>query len=297
MKTTPQWKGRSHGGKVGQKSLFYFFRFVNIYWGYGILIFVVPFYMVFSHKGFVSTWYYFRKIQGYGFLKSFWKTYLNHFIFGQTFIDKFVLFAGKKNLFKTSISGQEIFDGIINSNKGAIIASCHIGNFEISGYLLHQNQKRINAIISGAENPVIQQYRDKILSEHNVFPIQISDDMSHIFAINTLLSKGEILSMPCDRVFTGNKTATLDFIGHKAVFPTGAFHLAVKFEVPVITLFVLKQSSKHYNIIINRIDRFPEENLSPADKINILAQNYVEEIEKILKVYPEQWFNFYKFWN
>jgi predicted LPLAT superfamily acyltransferase len=211
--------------------------------------------------------------------------------------DKFALFAGKKNSLKLSITGQELFDEIINSQKGAIIASSHAGNFEISGYLLSQTQKRINGIIYAEENPAIQQFRTKILEENNVFQIPILEDMSHIFIINNVLSKGEILTLPCDRIFTGNKTITLDFMGQTADFPTGAYHLAAKFELPVLTLFVMKESINRYQIYLNRIDNYSNDNLSANEKIVVLARNYVAELEKMLKKYPLQWYNFYKFWK
>jgi predicted LPLAT superfamily acyltransferase len=241
--------------------------------------------------------FYFRKIHNYGILKSLYKTYLNHFLFGQNLFDKFALFAGKKNSFKLSISGQELFDEIISSPGGAIIASSHAGNFEISGYQLHQTKKRINGIIYGEENPVLQQFRKKILEENNVFQIPILEDMSHIFTINNVLSRGEILTIPCDRIFTGNKTITLDFMGHPANFPTGAYHLAVKFDLPVLTLFVMKESFNRYHIFLNRIDNYSNDNLTANEKVVVLARNYVTELEKMLQKYPEQWYNFYKFWK
>lgn len=301
MKEHPQWKGRTHGGTLGQKGLFFFFRYMRLPLGYAflypILSIIVVFYMIFSHTGFKSIWFYFRKIHGYGVIKSVFKTYINHFLFGQTLFDKFVLFAGNKYTFKISITGQEFFDEIVNSPKGAIIASSHVGNFEISGYMLRQTQKRINGIVYDNENPVIQQYRQKILEENNVFQIPILADMSHIFTINNVLTRGEILTMPCDRVFTGNKAVTLDFMGQMACFPTGAYHLAVKFDVPVLTLFVMKESAKHYHLFLSRIDRYSYDHLSTKEKVDILTRNYVAEMERILKEYPEQWYNFYKFWN
>lgn len=297
MNKHPQWKGKTQGGTFGQKGLFLFFHHMSLSLGYAILSVVVVFFMVINRTGFKSIWFYFRKIQGYGVVKSFRKTYFNHYLFGQTLLDKFALFAGRKNSFKVTITGKELFDEIINSPKGAIIAGSHMGNFEISGYLLHQNKKRINGIVYGEENPVIQQYRKTILEENNVFQIPVVADMSHIYTINSVLSRGEILSMPCDRVFTGNKTAKLSFMGKMATFPTGAYYLAAIFDVPVLTLFVMKESSKHYHVFLSRIDRYPGDLLSTKEKVDVLAHNYVSELEMTLKKYPEQWFNFYKFWN
>jgi predicted LPLAT superfamily acyltransferase len=296
-----QWKGRTHGGALGQKGLLLFFRYLNLSWGYFIsyiiLSVVVVFYMIFRPAGFKPIWFYFRKIHRYGVFKSMLKTYRNHFLFGQTLFDKFALFSGKKNIFKITIDGQSLFDEIVNSPKAAIIASSHVGNFEISGYLLHQTKKRINGIVYNEENPVIQQYRQRILSENNVFQVPVLADMSHIFTINNLLTRGEILTMPCDRIFTGNKSIELNFMGRMATFPTGAYHLAVKFDIPVLTLFVLKKSPKHYHVSLSRIDRYSSPGLTSKEKVETLAKNYVSELEKVLYDYPEQWFNFYKFWN
>jgi len=291
------WEGKTHGGTLGQKGLFLFFRYMSLSMGYAILSVVIPFYMIFNHTGFKSIWYYFSVIQRHGVVKSFFKTYYNHFLFGQTLLDKFVLFAGRKNIFTISVTGQQLFDEILSSEKGAIIASSHMGNFEISGYLLHQSRKRINGLIYGGENPVIQQYRKTILEENNIFQIPVKEDMSHIFTINQVLTRGEILCMPCDRVFTGNKTIDIDFMGSQATFPTGAYHLAAIFDAPVLTLFVMKESRRHYHIYLSRIDQYPESTHSAKEKVDVLAHNYVLELERILKKYPEQWFNFYKFWN
>ena len=301
MNKRPQWEGRTHGGSLGQKGLLFFFQYMGLTAGkfilYPILSIVVLFYMIFSHTGFMAIWFYFRKIHGYGIIKSFLKTYKNHFLFGLTLFDRFTLFAGKKNIFSVSISGQELFDELVNSPKGGIIASSHLGNFEISGYLLHQNKKRINGIIYSEENPVIQQYRSKILEENNVCQIPILPDMSHIFIINKILSHGEILTMPCDRVYTGNKSVILNFMGRPATFPTGAYHLAEKFDVPVLVLFVMKESSRRYQIYISRMESQSDKNVSSKDKVENMARIYVSELERIVKKYPEQWYNFYNFWN
>jgi len=225
------------------------------------------------------------------------RSYKNHFIYGQNLFDKFALFAGNKNEFKVTITGQDLFDEVLKSDNGAIIASSHVGNFEISGYLLRQDKKRINGIIYSEENPVIQHYRQKILEENNVYQIPVLPDMSHIFTINNVLHQGEIVTMPCDRVYTGNKALLLDFMGQKASFPTGAYHLAVKFNVPVLTLFVMKESYNHYHIYLCRLDKYIKENDSDSEKINILARNYATELERILSMYPDQWYNYYKYWN
>ena len=81
------------------------------------------------------------------------------------------------------------------------MATSHMGNSELSGYLLRQNKKRINGLIYGGEAKEIQENRMKISEENNMRLIPVSNDLSHIFLITEALSNGEILNIPSDRVF------------------------------------------------------------------------------------------------
>jgi predicted LPLAT superfamily acyltransferase len=301
VKIRPQWEGRTHGGSLGQKGLFFLFSrfrlsFLNIFL-YPILGIVVLFYLLFSHTSFKSIWFYFRKIHNYGVMKSFRKTYMNHFHFGQELFVKFALFGGKKNKFKVQISGEEAFGQLVESPRGAIIVSSHVGNIEILGYLLGHTKKRINVIVFNEESIEIRKYRRKVLEENNIYQIPVLDDMSHIFLINNALQNGEMIIIPSDRIFTGNKSAKVNFMGLPADFPTGTYHIALKFDVPVITIFVMRESSGNYHLYFNRIDNFPDNNLSKKEKVELFTKNYVSDLEKIINRYPEQWYNFYKFWD
>jgi predicted LPLAT superfamily acyltransferase len=102
--------------------------------------------------------------------------------------------------------------------------------------------------------------------------------------------------MPCDRNFGSGKCLECDFLNGKADFPVGAFVLAVQFQAPVLALFVLKMSASLYRIHVMSIP-FPPDSLSKREQINEMTKSFVRELERITKLYPEQWFNFYKFWK
>ncbi|MDR0795054.1 MAG: lysophospholipid acyltransferase family protein, partial [Tannerella sp.] len=184
----------------------------------------------------------------------------------------------------------------VDDPRGCIIAGSHIGNPELCGYLLSQQKKRINGLIFGGEAKEVQKNRSRVLEDNNVRLIPVSDDMSHIFYINEALSNGEFVSMPCDRNFGCGKCVECDFLNGKADFPIGAFVLAVQYQAPVIALFVLKKSASLYRIHVTSIP-FPPDNLTKREQINEMTKTFVRELERITQLYPEQWFNFYKFWK
>ena len=295
-KKKQDWEGVTGGHTIGQKALKILFSVVNVRVGYFFLLFVIPFYMLFRRKGYLAIYRYFREQHGYTPLKSFLKTYQNHFIFGQTLMDRFAVYAGQKNIFRVDNPDNDLFLAMLDDPQGCIIAGSHIGNPELCGYLLRQKKKRINSLIFGGEAKEVQKNRLKILEDNNVRLIPVSDDMSHIFYINEALSNGEIVSMPCDRNFGSGKCVESDFLCGTADFPIGAFALAIQYNVPVLALFVLKISASLYRIHVISIP-FPPQNLSKRDQISEMTLTFVGELERITKIYPEQWFNFYKFWK
>ncbi|MDR2917268.1 MAG: lysophospholipid acyltransferase family protein [Tannerella sp.] len=289
-----EWKGVTGGNTFGQKALKILFSIVNVRIGYVILAFVIPFYMLFAHKGYLSIYHYFRKQHGYPVLKSFFKTYRNHYLFGQMMMDRFAVYAGQKK-FKVDNPDNDLFLEMIHARHGCIIASSHIGNPELCGYLLKQKTKRINSMIFGGEAKEVQENRSKVLDENNVRLIPVSDDMSHIFLLNEALTNGEMVSMPCDRAFGSNKVVECDFLNGRAAFPVGAFVLALQYNVPVIAMFVLKISASLYRIHVVSVPVPPEGN--KREQIGQMTRSFVKILEDIVKKYPEQWFNFYEFWK
>ncbi|MDR2972650.1 MAG: lipid A biosynthesis (KDO)2-(lauroyl)-lipid IVA acyltransferase [Bacteroidales bacterium] len=295
---TKNWQGVTGGKKLGQKSLLLLFHLTNVTVGYFFLALVVPFYMLFRRKGYLAIYRYFRKHFSYSPLKSFLKTYHNHFIFGQCMLDRFAVYAGKKNFFKMKISGDEHFHKLLESEKGFIIASSHVGNFELSGCLLKQEIKRINVLVFGGETKEIMENRSKLFNSNNICIIPVFDDnISHIFAVKEALSEGEAVSMTCDRNLGSTKCVKSEFLSGNADFPIGAFTLAAHFNVPVIAIFMMKKSVSNYNIYVKPISYEDDGKISKKEKAIRLTHKYVKELDAIVRKYPEQWFNFYEFWK
>jgi predicted LPLAT superfamily acyltransferase len=289
-----EWKGVTGGCTFGQKAMKILFSIVNVRVGYFILVFVIPFYMLFARKGYLAIYRYFRRQHGYPAMKSFFMTYRNHFVFGQTILDRFAVYAGQRN-FKLDNPDNDLFLRMVYARHGCIIATSHVGNPELCGYLLSQDTKRINSLIYGGEAQEVQKNRLAILGDNNVRVIPVSDDLSHIFMINEALTNGEMISMPCDRTFGSNKTVECDFLGGKAAFPVGAFVLAMQFDVPVIAMFVLKITASLYRVHVVSVPVPTEGN--KRRQINEMTRSFAEILEGIVKKYPEQWFNYYNFWK
>ncbi|MDR0836071.1 MAG: lysophospholipid acyltransferase family protein [Tannerella sp.] len=289
-----QWKGTTRGFTFMQKALKIMLSIMDVRVGYAIQLFVVPFFMLINHREYLAIYHYFRKRHGYPVLKSFYKTYVNHLLFGAMMLDRFTVYAGQKK-FKVENPDNEIFMQMIESQGGFIMASSHVGNPELCGYLLKQDKKRINGLIFAGEKAEVQKNRATVFEDNNVRMIPVSEDMSHIFIINNALSDGEVITMPCDRTFGSEKSLECTFLNGKAKFPVGAFVIAAQYQTPVLVIFMLKQTTMCYRIHISKID-IPKI-VGKREQINAMTRSYVEILEDIVRKYPEQWFNLYEFWD
>ena len=275
-----QWSGKTDGQPWMQRSLIAMFRVVPLWLPYGVMALVVPFYMIFNRKGYKAMYRFFRDRMNYDSWKSFGKVYANHFRFGQIILDRFGVYAGKKYRFITE--GQELMDELEMHPEGFVNLSSHIGNYEIAGYSLKPKSKRFNALVYAGETATVMENRQKMLSQNNMSMIPVKEDMSHLFLLNNAIDNGEIVSMPADRIFGSQKAVECQFLGEKARFPMGAFALASKKNVPMLAVFVMKESYKTYHAYVRGIKN---------------AQDFADNLEEIVKRYPTQWFNYFDFWK
>ena len=101
--------------------------------------------------------------------------------------------------------------------------------------------------------------------------------------------------MHADRFLEGSKTMTNDFLGEKARFPMGPFILASKFKVPVSYVFAVKENNLHYHFFASKIKNY--DNVEKPVVMEKMLSEFAIEMEEKIKKYPEQWFNYYNFWQ
>ncbi len=253
-----------------------------------VAIFVIPVCLVVNPSRGIA-YRYFRRQQGYGPLKAAWKTYVNHCLFSQVVIDKFAMYAGRK--FKVEIEGYDHFLRLAEKEDGFVQMSAHIGNYEIAGYTLVAKTKRFNALVFAGEKESVMMNRNKMFSHTNIRMIPVKQDMSHLFMINSALADGEIVSIPADRVIGSPKSIKKELLGIETRFPHGPFAVATMRGMDVLAVNVMKTSWTAYKIYVTPLAY--DKSLPRAKQIDQLSTAYVKEQERMLRMYPEQWYNYF----
>lgn len=263
---------------------------LRLMYGFAAL-FVVPCYFAFS-KGYKPMYHYFNRRLGWHPWRAFFGVYRNYCRFSQVILDRFYMFGGGK--FDVEVENYHLYQELADDEPGFMILSAHVGCYELAGYSLVATKKRFNALAFGEEAEAIVENRERLFKDTNIRIIPVKDDLSHLFALNDALDNGESVSFPSDRLLGKQRTVTCEFLGAPAQFPMGAFALAAQRDLPVLTVNVMKASAKRYKVYVNRLRKEGEKR---DERINGYVRQYVAHLEEVLRKYPEQWFNYYEFWD
>ncbi|HEX2684113.1 MAG TPA: lipid A biosynthesis acyltransferase [Ferruginibacter sp.] len=289
------WHGKSKGTPLGYRIFVWVLQTFGVLPAYFLLRIVVLYYFFFSFKASRQVYSLYRHKLGYSIGSSLAKLYKNYFLLGQSIIDKVVVMSGIKNNFSFEFDGEVNLRKIASLQKGGILLSAHLGNWDVAGHLFKRLDTRINIVMYDGEHEQIKQYLEGVTGKPNMNIIIIRNDLSHIYAISDAFSKNELVCMHADRFIEGNKTLNAKFLGEEARFPMGPFLLASKFKVPVSFVFALKESKLHYHFFAS-----PIKDYSAVDRNFVMQEmlnDFAGEMEVKVKRYPEQWFNYYDFWE
>lgn len=289
------WQGKSKGTPLGYRIFVWVLKTFGVLPAYFLLRIVVLYYFFFSYKASRQIYLLYRRRLGYNWFLSLGKLYKNYFLLGQSLIDKVVLMAGIKNNFTFDFDGEENLRKMAALQKGGILLSAHIGNWDIAGHLFTRLQSRINIVLYDGEHEQIKAYLEGVTGKRSVNIIVIKNDLTHIYKISEALSNNELVCMHADRFLEGNKTMNIDFLGEQARFPIGPFQLASTFKVPVSFVFAVKESKLHYHFFASEIKDYS--NTARQQQIPQMLRDYAAAMEAKLKQYPEQWFNYHNFWE
>jgi len=291
----PAWQGRSKGKLAGYRIFVGVLKTAGVGPAYLLLRFVALYYLVFSFKSTKHTFSYFHKRLGYGSVKSWFKVYENYNLLGQSIIDKVVVMAGIKNKLTFELDGINNLHEIAALKKGGLLLTAHIGNWEAASHLLTDIDARINIVTFDGENSGIKNYLESVTGKSSINFIPIKEDMSHIFKISEAFLENELVCMPADRFVEGAKTIGVKFLGEDASFPIGPFMLAAKFKVPVSFVYGMKESTYHYHFFGSKLIDYTDMDMEAASER--ILRDFVDSMENKVKKYPEQWYNYYNFWQ
>ena len=286
-----RWDGKSNGTLIGYKIFLFSIKTFGVSFAYTILHIVSYYYYLFAKSQRNALIDFYTTALNYKRKEALQISKTNFYKLGQTLIDRYAFLVGKGNKYTYSFDHEDYLIDIRNNGTGGILLSAHLGNWETAGNLLSKRiSSKINVVMLDAEVEKIKTYFTNSTggSLFNIIPIR--DDLSHVIKIHNALSNNEFIAILADRYLEGAKYLEMIYFGKKAKFPLGPFIIASKFNAPVTFVYAIKETSYHYVLSATKPISIK---LSPEE----IAKEYIKELERKVKLNPEQWFNYYDFYQ
>jgi predicted LPLAT superfamily acyltransferase len=271
-------------------------RYLGLKPAYFLLRIVSTYYLFFSRKSNRFIYRYFKEIHHYSSFKARRAVYRNYNLFGEILIDKVAIYSGLVDKFTFDLEDEKHLAAM---DQGGFMISAHIGNWEMAGKKSDRIHKTMNLVMLDAEHKRIRHYLDSVMKGRNFRVIPLKDDLSHLISIRQALDNGELVAIHGDRFMEGMKTIPATFMGRKARFPEGPFYLALRMNAPVSFAFAMKEGPSHYHFYATPPKKYdiPEGKRIGPEQIMPVLQDYIQALETMVIKYPEQWFNYYEFWQ
>ena len=220
--------------------------------------------------------------------------------FGAAICDRFAVWQRKIHYEDLIVEDpDDVYALVKQRGRGQIFACSHIGNTEVCRALVSHNEGfKLNVLVHSQHAQAFNEALHKA-GAARIQLIQVTDlDATLMLELNRRIDAGEWLAIAADRVpVRGEKTVAVDFLGHKAQLPQGAWLLAALLKTQIHTLFCIKQNGRYHLKLRRFADTAGWTRSNRAAQVAAVAQQFADMMAQECAANPLQWFNFYDFWG
>jgi len=209
--------------------------------------------------------------------------------FGKTAAETY--FADNNKLFsQVRTQGWDNLENALKQGRGVILASAHIGNWELAGRYI-ASKHNMGVVYKKLRNRYFDAYTLKNRKKYNILQINKKTGLREIIR---LLKKNYIITILIDQN-ARKKGIIVDFLGKPASTFPGAAKIALKTRSPIVPAVSFREGKNlilAFDQIVNPLDYNDLPN--PVEK---LTSDLNERIAKYILMYPGQWFWVHKRWR
>jgi len=209
-------------------------------------------------------------------------------------ICQMICFSSHDIIDKVKIRGEEHLLNAMHNDKGAILISAHLGNWEIGLlYLVLHSNLPIVSVVKRLRNKLLNQWIHRLRTR---FGNRIIDKDGALPEMVRVLRQGKILAIMIDQGTKSSLGVKITFFGKYITATPAAALLAMRCKSPVIPIFCNRNDDGMLSINIE-----PPLILKKTDDLRTdlmtNTQIMTDVIEKAIRRYPEQWFWVHKRWR
>ncbi|MGP8005292.1 MAG: lysophospholipid acyltransferase family protein, partial [Smithella sp.] len=200
----------------------------------------------------------------------------------------------KENIHKwVEIKGMEYADAALARGKGALSIVAHFGNWELLTIAIPMLIRPMYIVYRPLDSPVINNMVEYVRTMQGNALIPKGGSGKKVIE---LLKENQIIGILSDQNVARYEGVFVDFFGRLACTGVGLAVMAMRSGSPVVPVFMARQKSGKYKLIIKPFIEAVCTDDYEAD-LQVNTQRFTKIIEDIVREYPEQWLWFHQRWK
>lgn len=195
------------------------------------------------------------------------------------FIQKYVRFENKK-----------YFDEAFAKNKGVIILTAHVGNWEMAGAVMAKVAEPLTVIALAHKDKFVNNLFNKQRQAHGVKVVTPNVAVRHCIGA---LRKKKIVALLGDRDF-GSFGERVDFFGQETLIPKGAAFFSYKTGALIVPGFLVPEGDGKYVVRMYPAIE-PQSDKDEEQEIRSIVKQSVSVMEQEIRRDPTYWMMFRDF--
>jgi predicted LPLAT superfamily acyltransferase len=286
---------RERGSRLGIRAMMLATRVLGRRGGRALLRVIMLYFTLFAPAARRASRRWYERVTG---RSSFWTAYL--LCFAEVAYDRLFLVRGELDHFEIEHDGTELLREAVSSGRGAILLGAHFGSFEAMRAAARDASLPINILAHNDNARMIAAFLDEVSGgQSKVRVIEIDPQArTYILEVQRCIANGELVAVLGDRLGLSDRSATVEFFGAPARFPTGPYIMASVLRCPVLLVFATYRSPRRYSLYCEQLAERVELPRKTREQATVAyVERYAQRLEHFARAAPDNWFNFFEFWS
>ncbi|HOU36078.1 MAG TPA: lysophospholipid acyltransferase family protein [Candidatus Omnitrophota bacterium] len=187
-----------------------------------------------------------------------------------------------------TIKNLSYLEEAIAQNKGVILLTAHLGNWELGGLVLGALGYKFWAVALPHKNKQVNDFFNRRRESKGITVIEFGKAAR--MCLNVLRNK-KLLALVGDRDFSNDAGTVIELFGRKTYLPKGPAGFALKTGAVILPGFMVRNRNDTFTLLLEK----PVE-CNRSDTLESLTNRYKTVFEDYIRKYPHQWYMFRRFW-
>jgi KDO2-lipid IV(A) lauroyltransferase len=191
-----------------------------------------------------------------------------------------------------TVEGLERLQTCRQENKGALLTSGHLGNWELLGAAVAAHDFPVSYMAKRQSNPYVEKVHNEI---RNRVGIRIIHQGASVRQLVKAIQRKEFVGLLGDQD-GGGQGVFVEFLGRPASVFRGAAFYAYRLKCPIIPCAMFRQRDGSYRIVVTE-PIVADPSWDEETAVVRLTQQHTQRLENFIHQAPEQYFWVHRRWK